>query len=90
MNKDDIQLLFEYDRWANNRVLRAVSALSDEQFTRDLGGSFPSVRDTLVHILGGEWGWLTYWKEPSPSLNYSRFCWQKKKRCSKRLMNTGF
>src|ERR1700745_4173597 len=25
-----------------------------------------------------------------PSLNYSRFCWQKKKRCSKRLMNTGF
>jgi hypothetical protein len=26
----------------------------------------------------------------SPSLNYSRFCWQKKKRCSKRLMNTGF
>src|SRR5215467_3005848 len=25
-----------------------------------------------------------------PSLNYSRFCWRKKKRCSKRLMNTGF
>jgi hypothetical protein len=26
----------------------------------------------------------------SPSLDYSRFCWRKKKRCSKRLMNTGF
>jgi hypothetical protein len=25
-----------------------------------------------------------------PSLDYSRFCWRKKKRCSKRLMNTGF
>jgi hypothetical protein len=24
------------------------------------------------------------------SLDYSRFYWQKKKRCSKRLMNTGF
>jgi hypothetical protein len=24
------------------------------------------------------------------SLDYSRFCWRKKKRCSKRLMNTGF
>jgi uncharacterized damage-inducible protein DinB len=62
MTKDDIQLLYEYDRWANNRVLQAVSALSAEQFTRDLGGSFRSVRDTLVHIIGGEWGWLAYWK----------------------------
>ncbi len=66
MNKDDIQLLYEYDRWANNRVLQAVSALSDEQFTRDLGGSFTSVRDTLAHIISGEWGWLAYWKAPSP------------------------
>src|SRR2546427_8271688 len=66
MNKDDIQLLYEYDRWANNRVLQAAAALSDEQFTRDLGGSFCSVRDTLVHIIGGEWGWLAYWKERSP------------------------
>lgn len=67
MTKDDIRLLFEYDRWANRRVLQAASALSDEQFTRDLGGSFRSVRDTLVHIIGGEWGWLTYWKEASPT-----------------------
>jgi uncharacterized damage-inducible protein DinB len=64
---DEIQLLYEYDRWANGRVLQAASALSAEQFTRDLHGSFPSVRATLVHILSGEWGWLTYWKEPSPS-----------------------
>jgi uncharacterized damage-inducible protein DinB len=67
MLKDHIQLLFEYDRWANNRVLQAVSALRDEQFTRDVGGSFRSVRDTLVHIISGEWGWLAYWKEPSLS-----------------------
>ena len=67
MNKDDTQLLYEYERWANNRVLQAVSALSPEQFTRDLGGSFRSVRDTLLHIIGGEWGWLAYWKEAAPS-----------------------
>jgi hypothetical protein len=34
MTKDDIRLLYEYDRWANNRVLQAVSTLSVEQFTR--------------------------------------------------------
>ncbi|MBV9889128.1 MAG: DinB family protein [Acidobacteria bacterium] len=63
MDKDDIQLLFEYDRWANHSVLEAAATLSVEQFTRDLGGSFRSVRDTLVHIVAGEWGWLTIWKE---------------------------
>ena len=64
MTKDDIQLLFEYDRWANNKVLQAASALSEEQFIRDLRGSFCSVRDTLVHIIGGEWLWLSYWNAP--------------------------
>jgi uncharacterized damage-inducible protein DinB len=24
------------------------------------------VRDTLVHIISGEWIWLEYWKEPFP------------------------
>jgi uncharacterized damage-inducible protein DinB len=67
MNKDDIQLLYEYNRWANHRVLQAASTLSDEQFTRDLGGAFHSLRDTLVHIVAGEWGWLEYWSEPVPN-----------------------
>lgn len=77
MTKDDIQLLFEYDRWANQRVLRAASALSPEQFTHDLRGSFRSVRDTLVHIIGGEWGWLTYWKEPSHSAAFLTDLWNR-------------
>jgi uncharacterized damage-inducible protein DinB len=68
MTKDDIQLIFEYDRWANNRVLQSASALNSEQFTRSLGGAFASVRDTLVHILAGEWIWLAYWQHPSPRL----------------------
>jgi len=67
MTKDDILLIYEYDRWANNRTLQAASTLSAEQFTRDLGGSFRSVRDTLVHIAGGEWIWLTYWNDPPES-----------------------
>ena len=66
MDKDDIQLLYEYDRWANNRALQAASTLSPEQFTRDLGGAFRSLRDTLVHIIAGEWAWLEYWNEPLP------------------------
>ena len=70
MTKDDIRLLYEYDRWANNRILQVVCGLSSEQFTRDLGGSFRSVRDTLLHIIAGEWGWLEYWKVPSESATF--------------------
>src|SRR2546429_4240832 len=50
-------------RQSSDRGLRRpasrVVCLSVEQFTQDLGGSFRSVRDTLVHILGGEWDLLT-------------------------------
>jgi uncharacterized damage-inducible protein DinB len=77
MTKDDIQMLFEYDRWANNRVLQSVSTLAVEQFTHDLGGSFRSVRDTLVHIIGGEWAWLTLFNEPSPGPTFVTELWTR-------------
>ena len=77
MNKDDIQLLFEYDRWANKSTLQAASTLSCEQFTRDLGGSFRSVRDTLMHIISGEWGWLTIFKERSLTSAFVADLWDR-------------
>jgi uncharacterized damage-inducible protein DinB len=77
MTKDDIQVLYEFDRWANNKVLQSVSTLSAEEFTRDLGGSFRSVRDTVVHIVGCEWTWLTCWREPSPSSDYVTDLWTR-------------
>ena len=67
MTIDDIRSLYQYDRWANNRVLEGASRLNAEEFTRDLGASFRSMRDTLLHIIGGEWIWLRYWKEPPTS-----------------------
>ena len=67
MTREDIRLLYEYDRWANDRVLKLVGALTPEQFTRDLGGSFPSVRDVLLHMIASKWAWLAYWKESAPS-----------------------
>jgi uncharacterized damage-inducible protein DinB len=66
MNKDDIQLLYRYNRWANATILNAVAPLSKDDFSRKLGGSFPSVRETLVHIMGAEWIWLRRWKGVSP------------------------
>lgn len=66
MNVKDARELFEYDEWANTQVLDAAARLSDEEFTRALGNSFPSVRDTLVHLLFAEWVWLRRWRGESP------------------------
>jgi uncharacterized damage-inducible protein DinB len=66
MNKKDIQLLYEYNRWANARILEAVSTLKAEQFTQNLESSHRSVRDTLVHIISGEWIWQKRWQGQSP------------------------
>ena|SRR5271157_2455356 len=62
MNADDFRLLYDYNSWANHRVLDACASLNHEQFTRDLGSSFRSVRDTLAHISGVEWLWLERWR----------------------------
>jgi len=67
MNKHDVEYLYEYNRWANVRVLDAVSKLTPEQFARDLQSSHRSVRDTLAHILAAEWIWLERWKGVSPN-----------------------
>ena len=67
MSREHLCLLLEYDRWADSRILELVGTLTAVQFTRDLGGSFPSVRDVLLHIVASRWAWLTYWKESSHS-----------------------
>src|SRR5262245_43070376 len=48
-------------------MMRPVSELSAEEFTRDLGGSHPSVRDTMVHMMSAEWMWLSRWHGISPA-----------------------
>jgi uncharacterized damage-inducible protein DinB len=64
---DEIRELYEYNRWANGRILDAAAALSPEQFSQDLGSSFASVRGTLAHILTAEWVWLARWRGTSPT-----------------------
>jgi uncharacterized damage-inducible protein DinB len=58
--------LYDYNYWARDRQLEACARLTNEQFTRPLGGSFASLRDTLVHIAGAEWIWCERWNGRSP------------------------
>lgn len=67
MSPEEIRTLYEYNAWANHRGLDAAAELTDEQFTKPLGSSFSSVRDTLAHIFGAEWVWLERFQGRSPS-----------------------
>ncbi len=67
MNVHDCRLLLDYHYWARDRMLDAVAALSPEQYTRDLGNSFPSVRDTVNQIYFAEWVWYLRWNGQSPT-----------------------
>jgi uncharacterized damage-inducible protein DinB len=64
---EETRQLFEFNAWAMLRTFEATAALSEEEFARDLGNSFPSIRDTLIHTVGGEWVWLMRWKGTSPT-----------------------
>lgn len=58
MHATDLQELYEYHYWANRKLFSVVSQLSPEQFTKSVAGSYESIRNTLVHVLSAEWGWL--------------------------------
>jgi uncharacterized damage-inducible protein DinB len=58
MTTHDVQGLYDYDSWANRKLLAVVSQLTSEQFTRHVAGAYGSIRNTLVHAYSAEWGWL--------------------------------
>ena len=67
MSPEDVRQLYDYNAWSNRRAMEAAAALTPEQFTKPLGSSFTSVRDTLAHIYGAEWLWLERFQGRSPA-----------------------
>jgi len=58
--------LFDHNYWARDRQLQACAGLTGDQFLRPLGNSYPSLRDTLTHLLAVEWLWLERWRGRAP------------------------
>jgi uncharacterized damage-inducible protein DinB len=67
MTLRDLQALLDFHYWARDRTLEAVQNLTPEQFTRPLGNSFGSVRDTLAHTYGADWIWYQRWIGEAPT-----------------------
>src|SRR5690349_12509177 len=58
MTVKDLQDLFDYGHWANRKLFEVMARLTPEQFTRTVDGSHGSIRNTMVHALSAEWGWI--------------------------------
>jgi uncharacterized damage-inducible protein DinB len=57
MNTQDILTLYEYNCWANGRIIAAGANAGLEQFLATAAHSYSSLRGTLVHTLDTEYGW---------------------------------
>ena len=68
MNKQDIQLLYKYNSWANSRILDAAENLTEEQFLAPASYPHGGLRGTFTHILFAEWLWRLRWQGESPTV----------------------
>ena len=57
MNIKDIQLLFDYNYWANELMLSKASELTHDQRIQPTSFSWGSLHGTLEHILDSEYVW---------------------------------
>ena len=76
MNLTDLTTLYNYNYWANRRILRAAEGLTVEQFAAPHDLSWGSIRDVLVHTMSAEWVWRMRCQEhrsPSALLDPAQF-----------------
>ena len=58
MNTQDVITLFEYNQWANNRILRAAGKVGAVQLMEPTGWlSGKTLLNTMTHIMDAEWSW---------------------------------
>jgi uncharacterized damage-inducible protein DinB len=63
MNIQDILLLYEYNYWANKKILAASAKVTQEQFTAPASFPYGGLHGTLLHTLDSEWGWRTLFQK---------------------------
>ena len=57
MNIQDILTIYDYNYWANKKILAMSANVTQEQFLAPASFPYGGLRGTLLHILDTEWGW---------------------------------
>ncbi len=66
MSVSYFQTLYNYNAWANQRVLDSAAQLTTEQLQATGSASFDSIFATMVHTISAQWMWLSRWQGISP------------------------
>jgi uncharacterized damage-inducible protein DinB len=70
MNKQAIHMLYQYNRWANARILGAAAKIGEAQFLAPGEFGHGGLRGTLVHTLFAEWIWRLRWQGSPPNVRW--------------------
>jgi uncharacterized damage-inducible protein DinB len=70
MNMRDVRMLYEYNSWANTRILGAASRISEDQYLSPATFPHGGLRGTLVHTLFVEWVWRLRWQGTPPDARW--------------------
>jgi uncharacterized damage-inducible protein DinB len=54
--------LIQYNTWANRQITTIISPLTNNLFEQSVGGSFGSLKATIIHLLESDYLWLQRWK----------------------------
>ncbi|PZD97297.1 damage-inducible protein DinB [Paenibacillus sambharensis] len=64
---EKISLLYDYNIWANDRVVHHIKSLPNEVFCREVNLGFTSIAELISHIATADGLWLARIKGESPS-----------------------
>ena len=76
MNIQDILTIYEYNYWANKRILAASAKVTEKQFLSPASFPFGGLRSTIVHIIDAEFGWRMFFQQnnwSAPELKAEEF-----------------
>ena len=61
MLAEALRALYGYNEWATERLLEAAERLTPEQLHEPGVAGHGSIRDTLLHLITVQRGWLSWW-----------------------------
>ncbi|MBV8821421.1 MAG: DinB family protein [Ktedonobacteraceae bacterium] len=98
MQLDYFKTLFDYNYWANKRILDTAEHLDDAQLHTTIRGSHESLYTTLIHTMGAEYRWRMRCQDASvprrlnaddfPTLAALRTRWQEEERVMRLFLST--
>jgi uncharacterized damage-inducible protein DinB len=62
MNITDIKFIYEYNYWANKKILEAAANVPEAQFLAPAEFPFGGLHSTMLHVVDAEYGWRGFFE----------------------------